>query len=284
MIKSYFQLVRFPGVFTAFSNILIGYFFLLQYSSETYPFPFLLITTGMLFSAGMLFNDYFDLNADKKERPTRPLPSGKISKQNTLFLGISLLIIGNIFSIFSGYYSLILSLIMTVLILFYNYKAKSYYLIGIFCLALIRFLNVFLGFSTVQPSLEIIQFSIPIAIFVSGISIIAKNEINSIKIKPFILNKILNIITIFYVFTLIINYLQMFSLFWLSLFSLLSLNLKMKNKNFNQDIQKKITLQLLSIILLDATLVSIFSSFYHALVVSLLIIPAYVITRKLYLT
>lgn len=284
MIKNYFQLVRFPGVFTAFSNILIGYFFILQSSSETYPFPFLLITTGMFFSAGMIFNDYFDLDTDKKNRPNRPLPSSKISKQNALLLGISLLIIGNIFSIFSGYYSLILSLMMTALILFYNCKAKSYYFIGIFCLALIRFLNVFLGFSIVQPSLEIIQFSIPIAIFVSGISIIAKDEIDLIKIKSLIFNKILNIITILYVFALIINYLQLFSLFWLSLFSLLSLNLNIKNKNFNQNVQNKITLQLLSIILLDATLVSIFSSFYYAFVVSLLIIPAYVITRKLYLT
>ena len=82
MFKEYLQLVRLPGIFTAFSNVLIGYFFSFSFNSEVIFLPYLLATSGMLFCSGMIFNDYFDYNLDKKERSFRPLPSGKISKQN----------------------------------------------------------------------------------------------------------------------------------------------------------------------------------------------------------
>lgn len=280
MYKDYLQLVRIPGIFTAFSNVLIGYFFLVYSNPDFLPFPFLLVTSGMLFSGGMILNDYFDFNIDKKERPTRPLPSGKISKQKALSLGIIFLMIANLFAIFSGNESFLISLIMTGIIICYNYKIKFFSFLGVFSLALIRFLNVMLGFSIISISYETIQYAIPIAIFVGGISILAKNEINFRNKFSKILNKLLNTITIIYISILIIKNFQIESLFFITLFSLFSLNPLIKK---NQ-IQKQITFQLLSIILLDATLISIFSSFTYAIIVSLLIIPSYFITKKLYLT
>ena len=284
MLKDYLQLVRFPGIFTAFSNVLVGYFFSLHVNPESFSLPYLLVTSGMLFSAGMIFNDFFDIDIDKKERPDRPLPSKKISKQNALFLGIILIVIANIFSLFVGYYALILSISMTIIILLYNYKLKFHSFFGIFSLSGIRFSNILLGFSILPFSIETFQYAFPVAIFVCGISILAKDEANSIKSFSVKINKIFNIITISYVFILIINNFQFVSLMFLSLFSILSLNLFYKNYSQKSNIQKYITFQLLSIILLDATLVSIISSYYFAILISLLLIPSYVIIRKLYLT
>ncbi|RMW36940.1 MAG: hypothetical protein EA442_05820 [Candidatus Nitrosopelagicus sp.] len=284
MLKDYLQLVRFPGIFTAFSNVLIGYFFSLHVNPESFSLPYLLVTSGMLFSAGMIFNDFFDINIDKKERPDRPLPSKKISKQNALFLGITLIVIANIFALFVGYYTLILSISMTIIILLYNYKLKFHSFFGIFSLSGIRFSNILLGFSILPFSIETFQYAFPVAIFVCGISILAKDEANSIKSFSVKINKIFNIITISYVFILIINNFQFVSLMFLSLFSILSLNLFYKNHSQKSNVQKYVTFQLLSIILLDATLISIISSYYFAILVSLLLIPSYVITRKLYLT
>ena len=284
MFKEYFQLVRIPGIFTAFSNVLIGYFFSLSSTSDFTSLPFLLVTSGMLFSAGMVFNDFFHLNIDKKERPNRPLPSGKISKQKALFLGIIFLIIGNIFAFIVGYDSLIISLVMTGIIISYNYRLKFSSFLGIFSLSIIRFLNVLLGFSVISFSYEIVQFAIPIAIFVGGISILAKNEIGFSTLISQKLNKILNSITIIYVSILIMKNFQIEQLIFLSLFSLLSLNPFNNKQNSKTKIQKQVTFQLLSIILLDATIITLFSSFYYGILVTLLIIPAYLITKKLYLT
>ena len=200
---------------------MIGYFFSFSQNPDPLHLPFLLVTSGMLFSAGMIFNDFFDFDIDKKERPNRPLLSGKISKQKALFLGIIFLIIANTFALFVGTNSFILSILLTIIIIFYNYKLKSFSFLGIFSLSLIRFLNILLGFSIVSFSYDIIQFAIPIAIFIGGISILAKNEIGFSTLLSQKLNKILNFVTIFYVGILIVKNLQFESVIFLFFFSLI---------------------------------------------------------------
>jgi 4-hydroxybenzoate polyprenyltransferase len=279
MFKEYLQLVRLPGIFTAFSNVLIGYFFSFSFDSEIIFLPFLLTTSGLLFCSGMIFNDYFDYNVDKKQRSFRPLPSGKISKQNALLLGSIFIISANIFAFLVGFDTLIVSLILSFSILFYNLKLKSISFFGIFNLSIIRMLNVLLGFSIIGISFEFFQYLLPIGIFVFGISILAKYEIKSNLIIYRKLNKIIIAITIAYVSILVINNFQFESLLLLGLFSFLSVY-----SLFFKKIQHQITFQLLLIILLDSILISFFISAYFSFFVSLLIIPAYIISKKLYLT
>ena len=279
MFKEYLQLVRLPGIFTAFSNVLIGYFFSFSFNSEVIFLPYLLATSGMLFCSGMIFNDYFDYNLDKKERSFRPLPSGKISKQNALLIGFIFLILANISAFFLGFDSLIISLILSCMILFYNLKLKSISFLGILNLSVIRMLNILLGFSIIGISFEFIQYLFPLGIFIVGISILAKNEIKSNLVIYKKLNKIITIITIISVSILVITNFQFDSLLFLGLFSFLSVY-----SLFFKKIQNQITVQLLSIILLDSILISFFVPLQFSILVSLLILPAYVISKKLYLT
>ena len=279
MFKEYLQLVRLPGIFTAFSNVLIGYFFSLSFNSEIVFLPYLLVTSGMLFCSGMIFNDYFDYNLDKKQRSFRPLPSGKISKQNALLIGFIFLILANISASFLGFDSLIISLILSCMILFYNLKLKSISFLGILNLSLIRMLNILLGFSIISISFEFIQYLLPLGIFVVGISVLAKNEIKSNLVIYKKLNKIIIIITITSVSILVINNFQFESLLFLGLFSFLSVY-----SLFFKKIQNQITFQLLLIISLDSILISFFVPLQFSILVSLLILPAYVISKKLYVT
>ena len=279
MFKEYFQLVRLPGIFTAFSNVLIGYFFSFSFNSEIIFLPYLLATSGMLFCSGMIFNDYFDYNVDKRERSFRPLPSGKISKQNALLIGFLFLVLANISASFLGFDSLIISLILSSIILFYNLKLKSISFLGILNLSVIRMLNILLGFSIIGISFEFIQYLLPLGIFIIGISILAKNEIKSNLLIYKKLNKIIIFITIASVSILLINNFQFESLFFLGLFSFLSVY-----SLFFKKIQNQITFQLLLIILLDSILISFFVPLQFSILVSLLILPAYAISKKLYLT
>jgi len=279
MFKEYLQLVRLPGIFTAFSNVLIGYFFSFSFNSEVIFLPYLLATSGMLFCSGMIFNDYFDYNRDKKERSFRPLPSGKISKQNALLIGFIFLILANISAFFLGFDSLIISLILSCMILFYNLKLKSISFLGILNLSVIRMLNILLGFSIIGISFDFIQYLFPLGIFIVGISILAKNEIKSNLVIYKKLNKIIVIITIASVSILVITNFQFESLLFLGLFSFLSVY-----SLFFKKIQNQITFQLLLIILLDSILISFFVPLQFSILVSLLILPAYVISKKLYLT
>ena len=279
MFKEYLQLIRLPGIFTACSNVLIGYFFSFSFNSEIIFLPYLLATSGMLFCSGMIFNDYFDYNLDKKERSFRPLPSGKISKKNALLIGFIFLILANISASFLGFNSLIISLILSCMILFYNLKFKSISFLGILNLSLIRMLNILLGFSIIGISFEFIQYLFPLGIFVVGISILAKNELKSNLVIYKKLNGIITIITIISVSILVINDFQFESLLFLGLFSFLSVY-----SLFFKKIQNQITFQLLLIILLDSILISFFVPLQFSILVSLLILPAYLISKKLYLT
>ena len=279
MFKEYLQLVRLPGIFTAFSNVLIGYFFSFTFNSEIFLLPYLLTTSGMLFCSGMIFNDYFDYTLDKKERSFRPLASGKISKKNALLIGFIFLLLANISASFLGFDSLIISLILTCTILFYNFKLKFISFLGIVNLSIIRMLNILLGFSIIGISFEYIQYLIPLGIFIFGISILAKNEVKSNQIIYKKLNKIIIIATIAFVSILVVNNFQFESLLFLGLFSSLCLY-----SLFFKKIQNQITFQLLLIILLDSIIISFFVPLQFPIFVSLLILPAYAISKKLYLT
>ena len=285
MIKHYFQLVRIPGIFTAFSNILVG-FFLVQESYVNLEFIIpLLSTSGFLFLAGMIFNDYFDYELDKKERPSRPLPSGAISKKSAFFLGVIFLFIANISSSLVGVQSLMISFLMTLLILSYDFRLKQIPILGILSLSTIRFLNVILGASIILFDIQIIQYAIPIGLFVGGISILAKTETSFSSEKTKFINLILIFATLIYTLFIILKNFEIISLIFLSIFSISVFFpfFSRKNVDTNQ-IQKKVTFQLLAIIILDATLISTVSDISVALLTASLYIPSYLIIRKMYLS
>jgi len=284
MIKHYFQLVRFPGIFTTFTNILVGYFFVNSTNIEWLSLAPLLCISGFLFLAGMSLNDYFDYKIDKLDRPTRPLPSDKIKRKNALLLGIAFLIIANLFSAYSGVQTLTISLIMTFLIIIYDTKTKSIPLLGIVNLSSIRFLNIILGTTILSLSYEVISVAIPIAVFVGGISVLAKNEIGNNSRKAEITNILCILFTIFYV--IVLTYKDGFEHFVLlglfGVFTLLPNYIFSSRKNLN--IQKRVTYQLYAIIILDSSLIMAFSEMLFAILALSFLLPAYVIGKKLYVT
>src|SRR5437762_3475159 len=101
----YAQLLRLPNVFTAFADILLGTLAAGTLLSRPLASALLLPASGCLYCAGMVWNDYFDLAIDRKERPFRPLPSGRITSTTALWLGVSLLLAGVAFAALAGWSS-----------------------------------------------------------------------------------------------------------------------------------------------------------------------------------
>jgi len=92
-MRAYLQLVRLPNVFTAMADILLGYLFTHARLEPAGHFALLLAASSMLYLAGMVLNDYFDQEQDARERPARPLPSGRVTPQAARLLG-GLLLVG----------------------------------------------------------------------------------------------------------------------------------------------------------------------------------------------
>jgi 4-hydroxybenzoate polyprenyltransferase len=90
-VRAYLQLVRLPNVFTAMSDILLG-FLLTHRRLDPWPqFALLLAASCLLYLAGMVLNDYFDREQDTRERPFRPIPSGRVPEKTARTLGFTLL-------------------------------------------------------------------------------------------------------------------------------------------------------------------------------------------------
>ena len=86
-MRAYLQLLRLPNVFTAMADMLLGFLFTHQ-TLEPWPqFVLLLGSSSLLYLAGMVLNDYFDRDQDARERPLRPIPSGRVSAANARKLG-----------------------------------------------------------------------------------------------------------------------------------------------------------------------------------------------------
>lgn len=285
MIKSYLQLLRIPGIFTTISNVVMG--FLISQSvpeNQTLLLP-LVVSSVLLYSSGMVLNDYFDYDVDKIQRPTRPLPSGKIQRRTALILGITFLSGGNITASFVGIESVALTLAISGLVLLYDTKIKSIAPIGIFTLCLIRVLNVYLGFTAVGFRPDLAFVPIPLALLVASLSILGRVETESATSKIIILNVIMigfAVASLLVISTPSEKY--DFVIFFSMFIGLLSFSILKFNQKISTSIQSKITYQLLSIIFLDATLIATFSNTLFAAIVAAFFVPAYLLLKKIYLT
>ena len=105
-LQSYLELLRLPNVFTAVADVAMGFFFVQAawaFSDDPQQslLPIGLWTVGLLaaasallYSAGMVLNDVFDIELDRQEQPYRPLPSGRIPLSSARWLGWQLLTLG----------------------------------------------------------------------------------------------------------------------------------------------------------------------------------------------
>jgi 4-hydroxybenzoate polyprenyltransferase len=50
-------------------------------------------SSALLYVSGIVFNDFFDIEIDRKERPFRPLPSNEITKQKALIIAAASMVI-----------------------------------------------------------------------------------------------------------------------------------------------------------------------------------------------
>lgn len=102
-LLSYLRLFRLPNVFTAVADVMMGYLVVHGSLQPGLAFGCLLGATCLLYTAGMVLNDVYDLDEDSRERPERPLPAGDISAAWAKWLGFELLLLGVALGWLAGY-------------------------------------------------------------------------------------------------------------------------------------------------------------------------------------
>lgn len=296
MLRQYLLLIRLPNTFTAPSNILTGYFAIISPAYAHSQQLFILILSSVLiYIAGTVFNDYFDIGIDLKERPYRPLPAGTITKQKAFVIAMVSLVSANILAFAVSWSSFVISTILSATVISYDFRLKNT-VIGPITMGAARFLNVILGASPALFVLlannnflvRMIFVSLSIFLYVLAISLLSRKEIDGIQTRRTIVG------SFFIVFTVIasISFAGFLGIFKMEFFANLILFAgiiiitfrQTKSRNSSLVIQKAIKNMVISIIVLDSVFISGSIGLYYGLATLLLIIPSIIFSRKLYVT
>jgi UbiA prenyltransferase family len=156
--RSYAQLVRLPNLPSALADIGLAGLATGLIVARLPVFLLLLASSACLYLAGMVWNDYFDIDQDRRERPTRPLPSGAVSPRRAALLGGGLIVVGLSLALGAGFAlhgiddaaSVLLPVtvagFLTLMIFLYDAWLK-HTPIGPIAMGSCRSLNILLGFS-----------------------------------------------------------------------------------------------------------------------------------------
>jgi len=177
------QLVRLPNVFTAFADILLGALATQALPARWLPAGLLMLASGSLYCGGMVWNDFFDLEQDRRERPFRPLPAGKISRRSAGLFGAALLAAGVGWAGLAavagglGLAPVLIACLLVVSILLYDAWLKRTWA-GPVGMGLCRFLNVLLGLSVAGrlPWSWGSYLAVVVGIYVAGVTWFARSE------------------------------------------------------------------------------------------------------------
>lgn len=97
------QLVRVPNTFTVLADVGAAFLLAAGGPQPVLRFVVILLAGVCFYWAGMVLNDVWDIDKDRRERPRRPLPAGRISLQSAKLAGWGLLLAGVALAGTSGY-------------------------------------------------------------------------------------------------------------------------------------------------------------------------------------
>ncbi|MFL6458357.1 MAG: UbiA family prenyltransferase [Nitrososphaeraceae archaeon] len=308
MLGDYLRLVRLPNVFTIPSNILAGHFALVMPFHANALQLFLLVSSSMLiYISGIVFNDYFDIETDLKERPYRPLPSGRIAKRTAFTIGVASMISANLITFGSGLNSCIVSSLISAIVIVYDYKLKRTKA-GPIAMGLARSLNVILGATPAEYLVlqnynllvRIIFISLSAFAYTFSISLLSRKEVQLYvdqkeQQKIIQTNRsavamsfsiVFGIIAsfIFLVFLRIFNIQLFINLILFSVIMVIILLKQVRARYSSSSLQDGIKYMVIGIIVFDSVFITGVAGLYYGLSVLILGIPAVILSRRLYVT
>lgn len=180
---SYAALVRVPNLFTAPPDVLLGAALAAAAGMVIDPTALvgLSIASTFLYAGGTTLNDAFDAPADAVERPERPIPSGRVSREAGFALGVGLLVGGTVVAaVAAGRRGGAVAVALALTILLYD-GALNGTGVGFLAMGATRGLNASLGttaagvFPTALPAAALI---VPVVItaYIAAVTFMAAGE------------------------------------------------------------------------------------------------------------
>lgn len=297
----YLRLMRPANIITAIADIILGFsasgaitFFFLESDPITNHqllsgLGLLILSTIGLYGGGVVFNDVFDAELDRLERPERPIPSGLISIQKASILGGFLLITGIIAAFFVNFYSAILALTIALLALVYDAFSKHHSLWGPLNMGACRGGNVLLGISILPDALYELWFLafIPI-LYIGAITMISQGEVHGGNSKN--IAKAIALYIMVILFILLLTILPQFSI-WNTIpflfyfcYIIFPPIFKAYKRPKPDLIRKAVKAGIIALIVMDATIASGFAGWQTGIIILVLLPISFFIGKKFAVT
>ena len=193
------QLLRLPNLFTVpgdpiagFLLVNIGWGIYNQdgevYVSDALIFVLLAVLSSLLlYCSGLLANDYFDLEEDRRERPSRPLPSGRVRPESVILAAL-VLALGGVGAAYlaGGRWTALAAAILAGVIFFYDAVGKRIPVLGSITMGVCRGLSALIGAMaawagtmdaiTIQMLLPAAGFIIGLTLYIAAVTSVSKKE------------------------------------------------------------------------------------------------------------
>ncbi len=307
-VLPWLRLMRLPNVFTAIADVSMGYLFV-RYTVDDVPLLVCLIAaSACLYTAGMVFNDLFDREIDARERPFRPIPSGRVSASAAGLLGTILLIVGVVLGAVSGWLPSataempwrggLIAIALAGCILGYDGFIKHTPL-GPVAMGACRFFNVLLGMSAGSPAdgaqflgygLGEILAATGIGVYIVGVTWFSRSEAGVSRSTSLMgaLAVMLSGVAILGASLLHVPVRGSHFTYWLLLgllmFGVLRRGSVAALDPVPEKVQAAVKLSILSLIWLDATMAVAVSGPEYGVAIAALLIPALILGRWVYST
>ncbi len=183
-LRAYLELVRLPNLFTAMADVAAGFLFthLGLERGDGLTLGLLLVASTLLYAAGVVLNDLFDLEIDRRRRPERPLPSGRVPIRSARKLGWGLLPAGVISAWCAALAGAdprpgVVAVVLAGVVVAYNARLKPT-LLGPPTMGACRALNLLLGMSLAPAGWgpPHLLAATAIGVYISGVTWFARNE------------------------------------------------------------------------------------------------------------
>ncbi|MBT3191732.1 MAG: UbiA family prenyltransferase [Verrucomicrobia bacterium] len=134
----------------------------------------------LLYAAGLIWNDCADYTEDCRERPQRPLPSGRISRRQAAAVGAGLAVAGVGLAWLLGIHAGIVATALLLLVVAYNFGSRRIRLLGLFNMGGCRAGSVLLGAAAARSPVTwppiVFAAAAGIGLYIVGVAWLAVDE------------------------------------------------------------------------------------------------------------
>jgi 4-hydroxybenzoate polyprenyltransferase len=136
----------------------------------------------LLYAAGLVGNDVMDIEEDRRDRPSRPLPRGLVGLRSAAVVAVLLAVAGVVLASWAGPGAGIVAAALAAAVVFYDVRGKRTAWFGPLNMALCRALSLLMGFALAVDTVGMPRgFALVAAsalfVYIAVVSIVAREEV-----------------------------------------------------------------------------------------------------------